>query len=349
VYTDDGSQVISPPTSHDEMMALVAQRRAVTERLDPIPGRRDDIVSHLRGAPEPAQAGMQAELKLLDQQVIVAQTDLANVERAISQTSNSELISMAQERDEPQVDNNGSFEDGMAAGGFSVLFLMSALPFPGVAEEGGTRQPLMPARNRSGCSVWSRMDAMAVEIEVSEGQRFVTRLMTDRAAPSQRLADLLLAVTVRAAGETPCRFPPTLQTRDRTTSRRPIRRPTSARGSSAPLGHFQILDGTDEVGGVSNELRLHVRPSGAPKCNHQRTSCSDVLTNSVTGKPGGDAGLLSQQRLVGVKRSPSSSAAGFRESRRRALGLQRAGTIRRTAMAAMRPTSTCRARTRAPW
>src|SRR5436190_12820419 len=85
VYTDGGSQVISPPTSHDEMMALIGQRRAVNERLDRITERRDEIVRQLRSAPEQAQPGMQAELKLLDTQVIQAQTDLANVERAISQ------------------------------------------------------------------------------------------------------------------------------------------------------------------------------------------------------------------------------------------------------------------------
>ena len=182
VFTDDGSQVITPPTSHDEMMALIAQRQALTAQVDRISERRDGIVEQLRSAPEPAQAGMQAELKLLDQQVIQAQTDLANVERAISQTTNPSLISMAGERDEPSIDNS-SFADGVAAGGFSVLFFMSALLvfLRRRWRKGGTRQPLMLSADSERLQRLEQgMDTMAVEIErISEGQRFVTRLMTE--------------------------------------------------------------------------------------------------------------------------------------------------------------------------
>jgi hypothetical protein len=193
VYTDDGSQVISPPSSRAEMQALIAQRQAFTDQVERITERRDNLVDQLHSAPEPAQAGTKAELKLLDQQIIQAQTDLANVERAIARTSNPELISMTVERDEPENVDYGSFGEGMAAGLGAATFFMTALLLflrSRWRRGGHGRQSLPSADSERLQRLENGVDAMAVEIErISEGQRFVTKLMTESrgAEPAPRL------------------------------------------------------------------------------------------------------------------------------------------------------------------
>ncbi|MFL5549742.1 MAG: hypothetical protein ACJ77Q_04565, partial [Gemmatimonadaceae bacterium] len=90
----DNAQVLQVPKTHEEMQALLAQREQLSDQLEGVTDRRNDIVERMRVAPEVAMPGLRAQLTVLDQRVVQLETDLATVGREISAAS-PELLSMA--------------------------------------------------------------------------------------------------------------------------------------------------------------------------------------------------------------------------------------------------------------
>jgi predicted PurR-regulated permease PerM len=183
VVTDDGkSEVLQIPTSHDEMMALIAQRDALNDQLEQATDRRNDLIEQLQSAPSEAHAGLQVQLNELSGQIVQIQRDLNRVGREISQASPA-LIAMAKENHDTP-DMNGSFDDGVFAGIAGTIAVLIVLMFLGrkrwrkVARR---YQPLMPAADSERLQRLEQgIEAMAIEIErISEGQRFVTKLLAE--------------------------------------------------------------------------------------------------------------------------------------------------------------------------
>lgn len=184
---DGSKQVLQIPTSHDEMMALLSRRRQLSDQLESVTDRRHDLIEQLRVAPDGAQAGLQAQLNVLDGRVVQLENDLATTGREIAAAS-PELLSMAQEPSPPP-DDNGSFEDGVGAGiagslgAVAVLFLFARRWWRKSARR--RSQPLMlNADSERLQRLETGMEAMAIEIErISEGQRFVTKLLSESRQP----------------------------------------------------------------------------------------------------------------------------------------------------------------------
>ena len=120
---------------------------------------------------------------MLDQRILQLETDLAMIGRQIA----SAPTALVELEDEQQGDGDqGDFEEGMAAGAFPVLFVAAAVLLFRKWRRKGKR----PVRVESGESserlerLEHGMDAIAVEIErISEGQRFVTRLLSEAQPP----------------------------------------------------------------------------------------------------------------------------------------------------------------------
>jgi hypothetical protein len=182
VYTDAGkTQVLQVPSSHDEMMALTARRDQLSEQLESVTDRRNDLIEQMRTAPNPAMPGLQAQLGALDSRILQLEHDLATTGQEIAAAS-PELVAMAGES--PHEDTNGSFEDGMGAGVATTFGVMSVLFFflyRWLRKSSRKRQPALASADSERLQRLEQgMDAVAVEIErISEGQRFVTKLLSE--------------------------------------------------------------------------------------------------------------------------------------------------------------------------
>jgi hypothetical protein len=205
VTTADGkTQVLEAPRTREAMQQLVARRSQLTEELDDVTDRRNDLVEQLRTVPNAAEPGITAQLKVLNDRVVQLETDLAATGRQLSSAS-PDLVPIAEESSGEDV--NGSFDDGVGAGVAGSVVVMSALLFymwrrwrpRGAGRSARLRDDTSPrlARLEQG------MDAIAIEIErISEGQRFVTKLLSEShgaATPPQRIGE---PTTVAARDQT---------------------------------------------------------------------------------------------------------------------------------------------------
>jgi len=183
----EGTEALQIPKTADEVRALQEQRSQLADQLDNVSSRRSDIARELAGTgAESARQGLQARIDILDQRILEMETDLARTGRELSMVSPEVLASTGQWND--RGGDSSDFGEGMAAGGFSALFFMSfvllflrrrwkrrAVPARAGALDSDSSQRLQ--RLEQG------MDAIAIEIErVSEGQRFVTKLLSESRA-----------------------------------------------------------------------------------------------------------------------------------------------------------------------
>jgi len=191
---DGKPQTLQIPTTHDEMQQLMSRRSQLADQLDNVTDRRNGIVEQLQVAPNVAQPGLTAQLKVLNDRIVQLETDLAATGRQIASAS-PEVMSMAEEP--PRGDDNGSFEDGVGAGVAGSVVVVTVMLFlfrRRLRRRGPGRTPQLSddasprlARLEQG------MDAIAIEVErISEGQRFVTRLLSESRgapAPAERSAE----------------------------------------------------------------------------------------------------------------------------------------------------------------
>jgi hypothetical protein len=174
---------IGVPRSEDEVQELIAQRDELSDQLSNVASRRSELATEITTAPDgPVRAGLESRLAILDQRIIQLETDLATTGRQIA-SAPAELVAIEESR-RNQGQNEGHFEEGFFAGGFSALGLAVVVVF--FLRRRWKRQRPAP-RGEIGADASPRlerlehgMDAIAVEIErISEGQRFVTRLLSE--------------------------------------------------------------------------------------------------------------------------------------------------------------------------
>jgi hypothetical protein len=190
----DGKPVtITGPRSESELEELMAQREELSDQLTSVAARRRELAQEITATSDAGiRAGLESRLGILDQRILQLETDLATTGRQLS-SAPAELVALAESRDQGR--NDEGFEEGFFAGGFSALGLALVVGFF-LRRRWKRRRPA--ARGEIGADASPRlerleqgMDAIAVEIErISEGQRFVTRLLSESQSPvgqSQRL------------------------------------------------------------------------------------------------------------------------------------------------------------------
>src|SRR5205814_8538674 len=71
VTTSDGNnQVLQIPTTHQEMMTLLARRGQLSDQLESVTDRRNDIIEQLRTEPDEGKPGLQAQRQALDSRLL---------------------------------------------------------------------------------------------------------------------------------------------------------------------------------------------------------------------------------------------------------------------------------------
>ena len=191
VYTDVGdavyqSQTLQIPKSHDEMMALMSQRDALTDQLEELKDQRHDLLEQIRSAPSEGRPGLQAQLSDLTGQIVDLQRQITLIGREMAGAS-PDLIAMTRQHEDAGSDEPGSFADGIFLGagggivGLTILFLLGRWIWKRFVRDDVPARRALPAEDSERLRrLENGIEAMAIEIErISEGQRYVTKLMAD--------------------------------------------------------------------------------------------------------------------------------------------------------------------------
>lgn len=182
----DGKTLTLPmPRTESELRELLAQREEISNQLTNVSSRRRELASEIRNRSDAAtRSGLEDRLRLLDNRILQLETDLAATGRQIA-SAPAELI--AGTRPVSQQGGGSDFEEGMMIGGFSVLLFFSIYLFFARRRR---KRPITALPSGLGAEsarlerLEQGMESIAIEIErVSEGQRFVTRLLSESQTP----------------------------------------------------------------------------------------------------------------------------------------------------------------------
>jgi hypothetical protein len=184
VGADGKTQTLPIPQTSDEVRALKAQRAQISDQLENVTDRRAGLVRQLSTTgPDAAKSGLESRIQLLDKRILQLESDLATTGQQLSLASGALVAST----EVPPPQSYDNFEEGMVVGG-SMVFGFVVVVFAIRRFFGWRRRGKRPtAAPRAGDDTTLRLerlengvDAIAIEIErVSEGQRFVTKLLSD--------------------------------------------------------------------------------------------------------------------------------------------------------------------------
>ena len=179
------SGTITLPRTRTAIEELLSQREELSDQLSGVSARRRNLAEEIFETRDAAvRAGLEERLKLLDSRILQLETDLATTGRQLS-LAPAELIESRQVKQS----SGGAFDEGLMIGGLAVL-LPAILAFLFLRRRWQRSTP--PTTDQLGADADQRlerleqgMDAIAIEIErVSEGQRFVTRLLSEAQSPA---------------------------------------------------------------------------------------------------------------------------------------------------------------------
>jgi hypothetical protein len=177
------SQTLAIPKSHAEVRNLIRQRDAISDQLTNVSDRRSQLSNELQGTGDDvARTGLEQRISLLDKRILQLETDLATTGQQLALAPAS-LVSSSEEA--PRSGDDADFAKGLAAGGVPVLAVLAVVLLASRRRRGRGGPKAQAQLPNEAVQRLERlehgMEAIAIEIErVSEGQRFVTKLLSAR-------------------------------------------------------------------------------------------------------------------------------------------------------------------------
>jgi len=182
------------PQTVGELRALRAERKEISSQLENVGARRARLAQSLKGKEGVDRAGVEARISVLDKRMLQLESQLDQTGQQLAMAPGS-LTSAA---DLPRFTNMDP--DAVAAlGAVFMIFVLAPIAFAAARmmwkrSSRPVAAPLNDDASRRLERLEQGMDAIAIEIErVSEGQRFVTRLLSESHGEpvpvSQRIAE----------------------------------------------------------------------------------------------------------------------------------------------------------------
>ncbi len=181
----DGVQHTIPvPMTGREVAALRSQRNELSNQLTSAADRRHSLSEELKTAPAgPSRTGLEQRIEVLDKRMVQIESDMATTGQ---QLSGAPLAAIASSQN---FGNNGDIpRNVMQISGVFIVFVLFplTLTFSRFLWKRSSRQAVAPMQQLTGETAQRLerlehgVDAIAIEIErVAEGQRFVTRLLSE--------------------------------------------------------------------------------------------------------------------------------------------------------------------------
>ncbi len=172
------------PQTVAEVRALRAQRTELSNQLQSAQRRRNEIVDQLREAGAAERPGLEARLQVLDNRIVEIEQEISRTGELMAQTPGNLLATTSTSTPVvggPQM-NSGDIT-GIAV--VFTLFVLAPIAFT-IARLIWKRATSAPPRLDTETQermrrLESAVDAVAIEVErISEGQRFVTKLLSER-------------------------------------------------------------------------------------------------------------------------------------------------------------------------
>lgn len=172
------AQLTGVPTTVEELWGLRERQSELGSQLSSVASRRSSLVARLEDTGDPVvRAGLQDRIAVLDRRILQLESDLAETGRQLT-TASPALLGSAESGSPSGADP----ADVLAVVGGTILMVVAAVLVVRFASRIGRRR--RPARPVLADERLDRMeqalDAVAIEVErISEGQRFVTRLLSE--------------------------------------------------------------------------------------------------------------------------------------------------------------------------
>lgn len=186
VGTDGVAQTYQLPRTAADLAALRARREELSSQLISAAGRREKLAREIRHADGANRAGLERRLIVLDNRILQLESDIAETGRLVS-AAPSELFTRGTRTEMAIPGSSDQLSSGQITG-ISIVFIIFVLAPIALAfarflfKRAGAPRPVASPENAQRLErLEQAVDTIAVEIErVSEGQRFVTRLLTEQ-------------------------------------------------------------------------------------------------------------------------------------------------------------------------
>lgn len=168
------------PMSRQELEAFRARRGQLSSQLQSANSRREELAEQLKSADPAARAGLQERMGVLDRRIVQLESDIAENGRALSSLPAGMVATT-----EPGNISGELSNDQVTA--ISIVFIVVVMmPLAVSFARRMWKRGTAPVAKTSATDtvrlerMEQAMEAIAIEIErVSEGQRFLTRLLGD--------------------------------------------------------------------------------------------------------------------------------------------------------------------------
>lgn len=177
------AQTLAMPMTRAEVAAIRARRSELSSQLISASGRRKDLAQQLRNTATGAdRAGLEQRIAVLDERIVQLESDIAETGRLLTGAPAGALASTREGA------MFGGFESGevLAGGIVFTIFVLAPLAVGASrmmwkrAAAGPVRSVIPPETAGRLERIEQAVEAIAIEVErVSEGQRFVTKLMSE--------------------------------------------------------------------------------------------------------------------------------------------------------------------------
>ena len=181
------TEVQGRPITQADVDALKAKRTELSRQLNSVQTRRDDAARALMKSPDgPARTGIEQRLLVMDQRIAQLETDIASNGRQLAAAPGALVASTEAENASSR--NGGALGSGQITA-ISIVFTLAVLaPIAIAVARSIFRRSSIPKPSPQLIENAARLermeqavDSIAIEIErVSEGQRFVTQLLSKR-------------------------------------------------------------------------------------------------------------------------------------------------------------------------
>ena len=176
----NAAQTLALPMTRADIAAIRSRREELSNQLISASNRREELAGQLRQASGADRAGLEQRIAVLDQRIVQLESDIAETGRLLTGAP-AGLASTSSAM-------FGGFESGevLAGGIVFTIFVLAPLAV-GASRMMWKRAAASPVRTVIPAETAGRLErieqaveAIAIEVErVSEGQRFVTKLLSD--------------------------------------------------------------------------------------------------------------------------------------------------------------------------
>lgn len=187
---DGTEQTIAVPLTRADVRNLLARRSELSSQLNSVTDRRHSLSEEIKSAPAGAsRTGLESRLGVLDTRINQLESDIAGVGKALS-AAPSGLVSSTQPAPsgEDMPDNVAAISAATIIFVFFPIALAMARWIWRRSGKGPTSAvQLSPQVDQRLERLEQGVEAIAIEIErVTEGQRFVTKLLSEQATNASR-------------------------------------------------------------------------------------------------------------------------------------------------------------------